>query len=78
MESRTNFGEKNNHNILIRLTKSQHQRLKFLAESNNYKTLSQYARDKLFESPAVEIKLNNILKLLQENKLKLSEGRRIK
>lgn len=68
MIQQNNSGEKANHNILIRLTKSQHQRLKFLSESNNYKTLSQYAREKLLESPAVETRLNQILKLLQERK----------
>lgn len=77
MELQNSFpnGERANHSILIRLSKSQHDRLKMLSETNNYKTLSQYCRDKLLEAPSVEIKLNNILKLLQENKFKSIDRR---
>lgn len=60
--------ERANHNIIIRLSKSQHERLKFLAESSNYKTVSQYCRDRLLESPSIEVKINSILNLLKGKK----------
>jgi len=66
-------GERANHDVLVRLTKSQHDRLKALAEMENYKTLSQYIRAKLLESPSIEIRVNQILKLLQENKFSSAE-----
>lgn len=37
-------GEKNSQTILVRVSKSQKQRLQILAESSGYKSLSDYVR----------------------------------
>jgi Arc/MetJ-type ribon-helix-helix transcriptional regulator len=70
MQQINNFkrnGEKENENLLVRLTKTQKQRIQALAEASGYKSVSDYVRMTLL-NPSIEQKLNNILSLLQENK----------
>lgn len=70
MKQQTNHkraGEKNTHHLLVRLSPTQHKRLKALAESSGYKNVSDYVRIQLL-NPSLEIKLNNILELLQKSK----------
>jgi Arc/MetJ-type ribon-helix-helix transcriptional regulator len=69
-------GEKENENLLVRLSKTQKQRIVALAEASGYKSVSDYVRMTLL-NPSIEQKLNNILSLLQENKSdSLRESRR--
>ena len=60
-------GEKENETLLIRLTKTQKQRVRALAEGSGYKSTSDYVRTCLL-NPSVEQKLNSILSLLQHGK----------
>ncbi len=55
--------EKELREVRCRLTKTQRQRLDFLAEQAG-KTLSEYIRSRIFEAPTVEIKLNKILEII--------------
>ena len=57
-----------NYMLRIRLTKQQEERLRAITQAEGYTTMSQFARDRLFQSLSVDLKLNNILKLLEENK----------
>jgi len=57
-------GEKSNYPIQIRLSKTQKERLEFLAEQHGYKTISQYIRAQCL-TPSIEGKLNQILTLLK-------------
>jgi hypothetical protein len=61
------FGEKENYNFHMRLTKTQYIRLKNLAEMSGHKTISGYVRTNLL-NPSIEMKINQILTLLQKNK----------
>ena len=69
-------GERGNHLMQIRLTKSQHERLKALAIASGYNNLSSYVRANML-SPSIQLKLNKILEMLQkkksmeENKIKI-------
>jgi hypothetical protein len=56
--------EKELREVRCRLTKTQRQRLEFLAEQAGFATLSEYIRSKIFEAPTVEIKLNKILEII--------------
>lgn len=62
-------GEKGNYNLLVRITATQHNRIKALAEASGYKTISQFVRSQLL-NPSIELKVNQILALLQEKKQK--------
>ena len=59
------YGEKENHRLLVRLTKTQKQRIKFLAEAEGYKTMSNFVRIHLL-NPSFDEKLNQIIVLLKE------------
>ena len=60
---------KGTRSIIVRVSSNQHQRLKALSEASGFKTLSDYIRINLL-NPSLESKLNSILELLQENKIK--------
>ena len=66
MESEFQFpkNEKELSEARFRLTKTQRQRLDFLAEQAGFTTVSAYIRSKIFEAPTVEIKLNKILEII--------------
>ena len=69
MELKNDFrecGEKENHRLLVRLTKTQKERLRALTEASGFKTLSDYVRITLL-NPSLEMKLNQILEILQNN-----------
>ena len=69
MEIKNDFrecGEKENHRLLVRLTKSQKQRLRALTEASGFKSVSDFVRITLL-NPTVDMKLNKILEILQEN-----------
>jgi len=51
----------------VRLTKTQGERLKILAEGAGFNTVSSYVRFMLF-NPTFEMKLNRILEILKELK----------
>ena len=59
------YGEKENHRLLVRLTKTQKQRIKFLAEAEGYKTMSNFVRIHLL-NPSFDEKLNLILQSLKK------------
>jgi hypothetical protein len=63
----SNRGEKANHMVLIRVTKTQKERLKALAEAEGHKTVSDYVRTNLL-NPSVEAKLNQIISFLQKSR----------
>jgi hypothetical protein len=52
------------HIMQVRLTKIQSEKLKILAESAGFNTVSSYVRFMLF-NPTFEIKLNRILDILK-------------
>lgn len=68
-----NNGEKGSHKLMVRLTPTQHKRIKFMAESAGM-TISNYVRNTLL-SPSIEMKLNKILNLLGEESGKDDEGK---
>lgn len=70
----SNTSERGNYNLMVRLTKTQHTRIKNLAEASGFKTISNYVRTQLL-NPSMEMKLNQILTLLQEKK-KFKENRK--
>ncbi|MBU0894562.1 MAG: hypothetical protein KKF48_02910 [Nanoarchaeota archaeon] len=55
------------HTMQVRLTKTQGERLKILAEGAGFNTVSSYVRFMLF-NPTFEMKLNRILEILKELK----------
>lgn len=63
-EFKTN-GQKKNHTLIIRVDKSQKERLEALASASGFKSVSDYVRINLL-NPSIETKLNSILKLLEE------------
>jgi hypothetical protein len=63
-----NSGEKANHSILIRVTKTQKERVRALADSSGHKSISDYVRTELL-NPSIEMKVNKILELLQKTEL---------
>jgi len=78
MELRNDFrecGEKENHRLLVRLTKTQKERLRALTEASGYKTLSDYVRITLL-NPSLEMKLNQILEILQKNEKQKEKQRK--
>ena len=58
-------GERGNHLLQVRLTKTQHERLKALATASGFATVSDYVRINLL-NPSIEEKLNRIMSLLSE------------
>ena len=53
MEQKNDFrqmGEKENHRLLVRLTKTQKQRIKMLADASGYKSVSDFVRFKFLNS----------------------------
>ena len=75
MEIQNNFrkaGEKENEVLMLRVTKTQKQRLKALAEGSGFKSMSDYIRIQLL-NPSIEAKLNQILQLIDKNKFQEKE-----
>ena len=69
-QEQTNFkqqGERENHLLQIRLSKSQKERLEMLSQASGYKSVSEYVRFQCL-NPSMELKINQILSLLQDNK----------
>jgi Arc/MetJ-type ribon-helix-helix transcriptional regulator len=63
MEQKSDFrrpGEKENEMLLVKLTKTQKQRIRMLAESSGYKSISDYVRFMLL-NPSLEEKFNQIM-----------------
>jgi len=50
----------------FRLEKREIERMRSMALAEGYSTLSAYVRSKLFSSPSIEIKVNEILNKLNE------------
>lgn len=69
------IGEKENETLLVRMTKTQKQRVQALAEASGFKTTSDFVRTQLL-NPSIEQKLNSILALLQNNKSEINVGRK--
>jgi len=57
-------GDKENHRLEIRLSKSQKQRLQMLAEASGFKTVSGWVRYQCL-NPSIELKINQILSILK-------------
>jgi len=63
MEQKSDFrqiGEKENHRLLVRLTKTQKQRIKMLADASGYKSVSDFVRFTLL-NPTFEQKFNELI-----------------
>ena len=60
-------GERENHLLQIRLTCTQKKRLQMLAESSGFKTVSSFVRSQCL-NPSMELKINEILILLKDQK----------
>ncbi len=56
---------KGNVFVKIRVTESQNKRLRFLAEDSGFNTVSAYIRSQCL-NPSMEVKLNQIIKMLKE------------
>lgn len=65
-------GIKKNHLLQIRLDLEQKRRLEALASASGFKSVSDYVRINLL-NPDIQVKLNQILTLLQENKSSSAE-----
>jgi len=64
LEKYRKVGEKATINFHCRFSKTQYERLQFLAEQNGHKTISNYIRTQCL-SPNTEHKINEILDLLK-------------
>ena len=67
MEQKNDFrqmGEKENHRLLVRLTKTQKQRIKMLADASGYKSVSDFVRFTLL-NPTFEQKFNELIQYSQ-------------
>lgn len=62
-------GEKGTHNLIIRLTPSQHKRIKAMAVASGFNTISAFVRNQIL-NPSIEMKLNHIVSLLEEGENK--------
>jgi len=63
MEQKSDFrrpGEKENEMLLVKLTKTQKQRIRMLTEASGYKSISDYVRFMLL-NPSLEDKFNQIM-----------------
>jgi len=58
------MGEKENHRLLVRLTKTQKQRIKMLADASGYKSVSDFVRFTLL-NPTFEQKFNELIQYSQ-------------
>ena len=58
-------GEKENEMLLVKLTKTQKQRIKMLTDASGFKSISDFVRFTLL-NPSFEMKLNEILKTVKE------------
>ena len=61
----TQYGERANHHLQVKLTKNQKIRLRVNAESAGFNTVSSYVRFTLF-NPTFDMKLNRILEIVKE------------
>lgn len=57
-----------NHLVVIRVNPEEKEKLERLAKMEGHSTLTSFCRQRLFQSISTELKLNSILKLLEENK----------
>ena len=63
MEQKSDYrrpGEKENEMLLVKLTKTQKQRIRMLTEASGYKSISDYVRFMLL-NPSLEEKFNQIM-----------------
>ena len=58
-------GEKENEMLLVKLTKTQKQRIKMLTDVSGFKSISDFVRFTLL-NPSFEMKLNEILKAVRK------------
>ena len=58
-------GEKENEMLLVKLTKTQKQRIKMLTDASGFKSISDFVRFTLL-NPSFEMKLNEILRIVKE------------
>ena len=65
-------GDRENHRLEIRLSKSQKQRLQMLAEASGFTTVSAFVRSQCL-NPSMEMKVNEILAILKKNKTEEQE-----
>jgi len=60
----TQYGERANHHLQVRLTKNQKIRLIAMANAAGFNTVSSYIRFMLF-NPMIDMKLNRILEIVE-------------
>ena len=64
---------KKNHFVVIRVDLEEKARLEKLAQMEGCSTVTNFCRNKLFQSLSVDLKLNQILSLLENKKGKPKE-----
>jgi hypothetical protein len=67
---------KKNHFVMIRVYLEEKERLEKLAQMEGCSTVTAFCRRKLFQSLSVDIKLNQILSLLEKGKAEKGENGR--
>ena len=74
IEDMNKYGERGNYTLNVKLTKTQKARLRSLAESSGFNTVSSYVRFMLF-NPTFEMKLNRIIEIVKDlqEKMNLAE-----
>jgi Arc/MetJ-type ribon-helix-helix transcriptional regulator len=65
-------GEKENEMLLVKLTKTQKQRIKMLTDASGFKSISDFVRFTLL-NPSFEEKLNLILQSLKRLEEKMNK-----
>jgi len=70
----TTNGLKKNHLLQIRVDLEQKKRLEARASASGYKSVSDFVRANLL-NPSIEMKLNEILRILEKNKLNLEDSK---
>ena len=65
-------GEKENEMLLVKLTKTQKQRIKMLTDASGFKSISDFVRFTLL-NPSFEEKLNLILQSLKKLEEKMNK-----
>jgi len=58
------YGEHANHRLLVRVTKTQKERIKAMTEASGFKTVANFVRFTLL-TPSIDMKLNEILKIVK-------------
>lgn len=59
------FGEHANHRLLVSITRNQKERIRAMAETSGFATVSSFVRFHLL-NPSLDMKINEILRIVKE------------